>query len=354
MAKNHRNVEGFSLVSIMTGLFIGSISTVIMLQCWSQFEAQKRVTARGNDAQENGLMALYIIEREARMAGLGLVDRGNFICTTLNSYSGGITTSNAAFLPVRIGDGDGVSPDSISFIHGSATTGNIPLKLRADAATSAADLTVDNANGLSANDLILIAQPGSNQPCTRLQVSAAPATAGGLTTLPHAPNTYNPPNNVNVFPSGGYYAETGKVFTVGSLTNNQYSVNNGVLSLSAAGGTSTEIASDIVNLQAQYGIANAGSQNINCWTDAANLSAATSGCGAGVNWSSLNASSLARIKAIRIAIVARNPQRNASAVTSTLSWFDNDVTATLSSSEQKYRYKTYETIIPLRNLIWAF
>ncbi|MDP3688915.1 MAG: prepilin-type N-terminal cleavage/methylation domain-containing protein, partial [Sulfurimicrobium sp.] len=70
MKKTHS--LGFSLVELMVGMVIGLLATLVIMQVFSVFEGQKRSTTGGADAQTNGSVAIYTIQREASMAGYGL------------------------------------------------------------------------------------------------------------------------------------------------------------------------------------------------------------------------------------------------------------------------------------------
>jgi len=65
---------GFSLVEIMVGMVIGLLSTIVVMQVYATFEGQKRTTTSGSDAQTNGAVALYTVERDARLAGYGFIN----------------------------------------------------------------------------------------------------------------------------------------------------------------------------------------------------------------------------------------------------------------------------------------
>ena len=67
---------GFTLVEIMVGLAIGMLATIVIMQVLSVFETQKRTTTGTADAQTNGNIALYNIERELQMAGYSLIPVG--------------------------------------------------------------------------------------------------------------------------------------------------------------------------------------------------------------------------------------------------------------------------------------
>jgi type IV pilus assembly protein PilW len=117
----------------------------------------------------------------------------------------------------------------------------------------------------------------------------------------------------------------------------------------------------IVDLQAQYGISALASSNaIVAWVDATNA------------WAAPTVASRNLIKAVRFAVVARNPKKEANAVTtvctgantpglSGLCAWQGDATSpaptiNLAAGDAdwlKYRYRVFETIIPLRNVIWS-
>jgi type IV pilus assembly protein PilW len=120
----------------------------------------------------------------------------------------------------------------------------------------------------------------------------------------------------------------------------------------------------VVNLQAQYGISTAANSNqVTQWVDAS-----------GSTWSAPTLANRNRIKAIRIAIVARNAKIEQEAVTAACSsttvdvpaptglcaWTGNSTspapTIDLSPGDPnwaRYRYRVFQTIIPLRNMIWS-
>jgi type IV pilus assembly protein PilW len=118
----------------------------------------------------------------------------------------------------------------------------------------------------------------------------------------------------------------------------------------------------IVNIQAQYGISAAANNNqVTAWVDA---SAAP--------WDNPGVAARNRIKAVHIAIVARSGAREEAFVTNNCTtakgtvnngpcaWDDANLDAApainlgaAGGEWQHYRYKVFETIIPIRNVIWA-
>ena len=120
---------------------------------------------------------------------------------------------------------------------------------------------------------------------------------------------------------------------------------------------------DVVNIQAQYGIsASASSNQVTSWVEP---SGATWGSGV------LTVANRNRIKAIRIAVIARNAKVEQSSVSSLCSsttvanpsgvcaWDGSAFAAPLvdlhyaDANWDQYRYRVFETTIPLRNVIWS-
>ena len=64
--------RGFSLVELMVAVVIGLIGTVVMFQVFAISEGQKRSTTSGNDAQQNGAIALFSLEKDLRNTAHGV------------------------------------------------------------------------------------------------------------------------------------------------------------------------------------------------------------------------------------------------------------------------------------------
>jgi type IV pilus assembly protein PilW len=126
----------------------------------------------------------------------------------------------------------------------------------------------------------------------------------------------------------------------------------------------TPMVGDVVQVQAQYGItSSAGSDVITSWEDAS-----------GGTWTAPSATDIPRIKAVRVAVIARSKESapnavsqactNAASVANTGPCTFEDAEApvvNLSASSvpsgktwQNYRYRVYKTIIPLRNVAWNY
>jgi len=401
MVVRMRKAAGFSLVEIMVAMVIGLVTTIVIMQSFAAFEGQKRTTTTSSDTLGNGLIALQAIEGDARMAGHGLVTPKGLACISMKWYEDSVS-GTSLIAPVIVADSaaaSGVS-DTVTFTYATSPIAGTPSKLNADMPDAMADPDIDNSVGFTIDqDLFLavapIASPGTSvaqTPCVRLAYTSSSASPVAI---------YNS-SDPNFFPVGGYPANSGFVINIGSGLNGaagfvrtQYGPSNNdllmtdVSHMGAAGAPQNSIvlASNIVNIQAQYGVASANSNPgnsspaISCWTDATG-----NGCASGSgDWANPNASDIMRIKAIRLAVVARstlqekpnaatgacdaskqNPDNDATLPAGTWrrAWV-NDLTAFPGSSSgpvidlsaipnwQCYRYRVYETVIPLRNVVWA-
>jgi type IV pilus assembly protein PilW len=368
---------GFTLVEIMVGLAIGMLATLVIVQVMSVFEGQRRATSGTADAQTNGSIALYNIGRELQFAGYPLMPAGlpavadsPLECTMLNAAA---DTTNIT--PAIITDGVAVAgvtsaSDSITLRRGDSLAGGIPTEI----------------SGVVGSVLTLgtLLSPGSNLGCTVNDVSLvvngancfmSTVTALSTAVVPPVPSSVTLQNAANAIAGAG-------ISCLGTWHAITYQVNNGNLerqdiavppvdSLIPTPAFNPSVAG-IVNMQAQYGVsASANSNQIIQWVEPTGIWAAAA--------LSLTPATRNRIKAIRIAVVARNAKMEPAAVTAACSsttaaaptglcaWAGVAVggaitivspapTIDLSDADAnwaRYHYRVYETVIPLRNMIWS-
>lgn len=362
-----RHSRGFSLVEIMVGLGISLIATLVIMQVFIAFEGQKRTTTSGSDAQTNGGLALYTIERDVRMAGYGFSVPAALGCEIRSSY-GGVDQPPLSLAPVAITSGANGLPDTISVLSSSKESWSIPAKITTDHPPQATNFFLNTTLGIAVGDLMLAFEPGKY--CTLLQVTGIP---NGKVQIHHqSTSPWDPPGGQNIFPPGGYNAGA-TLFNLGALVRHTYSLdaNSNLLFsdfLSATNTTNVQaIISDIVNLQAQYGFdTRVGPQSdgrVDTWSDTmidANSSGGTPG----------DAEDIQRVYAVRMAVVARsallekpNSDGTCNVTTATSinrpTWAGGaiDVSKNPDGSAngnwQCYRYKVFETVIPLRNPLWG-
>ena len=352
---------GFSLIELMIGMTLGLLSVLIITQVMSLFEAQRRSTTGSADAQTNGGIALYSIARELQMAGFGLMPISNpaLDCPAATTIFGG--TGITGIAPVSITDGvaaAGVNAsDTITLRYANSQMGGTVSQITAMVGSAA---TVGSNLGCQVGDVTLASAGTTCALSTATAISAAGVAPITITLA----NTNTAASGANLACLGSWNEIT---YAVNPATGNldRTSMVNGV-------STTTPSVVGVVNLQAQYGVSAAFNSNqIVQWVDASGA------------WAAPTVANRNRIKAIRIAVVARNAKIEPAAVTTACSstataaptglcaWdatsaLPNPIalpflaspapTVDLSPADAnwaRYRYRVFETIIPLRNVIWA-
>lgn len=369
--QSSRGESGFGLVEIMVGLVIGLITILVITQVLMSFEGQKRTTSGAGDAQTNGALALFSIEHEVRMAGYGFVGPNNLYCPMgINiAYNDTVISDGAALEPVRIVDG-GSGPDMIVMVRGSGGQGTVPTRLKVDpgAPTSPTKRWVDSPAGLvfrpdpKTPDTFLIGATSGTEPCVLRQLSKAPTPvvsskpdAANLIEFQYVTNTpYNkkPISGFAKQPSKNYGEDPDHmVINLGNIASRRYQIlcdrlvesdaTVSVAAPTACNDASVQVlASQIVDLQARYGIDTNADQVVDDWVDATGT------------YSTLDVGKISRIKAIRVALVARSalPERDEVSPASITLW---DSGPAYAVPDRHYRYRVFETIMPIRNLIQA-
>lgn len=369
--------RGMSLVELMVGLLVGLIIALAITSSVGAISKQFRITGAGAAAGESAQVALGLIDRDIRMAGAELFGSsiGALCPGGINMYRNGAVIFDgeplgSALPSVRIIDGGDAAPDAIELLlsdpaaPGSRATGVVKEALPPN--SSVLKMT-ESRNQLAVGDLVLVVHPPTNPPpliCTLIQITNLTGTCndkamGCNLNYNAGQSEYNPPNPVNTYSKPQSYGAGSLVIPAGSLLPpviTRYTVQcNALLRHDAANlpdcdGTAhldNAIAGDVVMLKAQYGIATNAtppSDAIGSWKNAADTTA----------------DELARVKAIRVAIVARSRQADTDVVTAAApEVFGDDLTLDLSATSvpagktwQNFRYRVFETVTPVRNSVW--
>lgn len=362
-----RRSGGFSLVEIMVGIGIGLAALLVILQVFTVFEGQKRTTTSGADAQTNGGVALFSIERDTRMAGYGFNMPAVLGCTVNMSFNGigPPTLPPLSLAPVTITNGANGLPDTIRILYSSKGNWSIPTRITVDHPPQATNFFVNTTLGIAVNDLMIAFEAGKD--CTLLQVTGIP---NGNVQIHHQNTSpWDPPGGQNIFPAAGYNAGA-MLFNLGALINRAYSLdpNSNLLLSDFVSTTNTSnvqaLVPNIVSLQAQYGFDTRTSPSdarIDTWSDTVVDADSNTVIG--------DVGDISRIYAVRLAVVARSallekPKSDGTCdITTTTSankpvWsagaidVSKNPDGTANANWKCYRYKVFETVIPLRNLIW--
>jgi type IV pilus assembly protein PilW len=353
--------RGLSLVELLVASLIGIIASLAIFQVFAVFEGQKRSTTSGGEAQTSGTLALYTIERDLRQGGYGF-NTPDFIGCALQGWDEqvGAAIPPSSLVPAFITQGAGSTPgvagapDSIAVAYGNGDALPAPVSISLNSVAPNDDfiMTFNSLYGFRPGDQVVIAEGG--KPCTLAQVSQIPPATGDSRRLDLMSGTYvNPYTGAtlntrynNPAGLGTAYTTDGKVYNLGGgATNKVYSVQNGQLMVQALGAPATPIYDNIVHLQAQYGkdLTNDGMVDVYDET------------------TPINSAEWAAVLAIRIAVVARSGlyEKDEVSPPTIRLWEDsaNPPTTTgpvwtLTADERHYRHKVFQTVVPLRNMIW--
>ena len=371
--------SGMSLVELMVGMMVGLIGIVIITHLYITNEKYKRSTAGTGQAQVNGALALYTLERDVRMAGFGLNHSGALGCTcdkTVNAncspvqywfngtYSAPPGSSSGAlppltFAPVVITE-TADQADSITLLYGNDPERMLPGKLTESMPQPASEFKVDGTAGYTIDDMVLVT---NGTTCMMTQITQVQDAASHLQHNPGTSN-WNPAGGGSLLPG---FPAGANLFNLGQPTWRTYLISNSKLNffelVSAVGpgttGSAIAIVDDVVDLQAQYG------------KDDGSAVGTTADDGVVDAWNAVTPTTGAQwqqVLAVRLAVLARsqnyerptNPGDPCEATVSTNrpKWGDPGalqdfptimVAGVLPSC---YKYRVFETIVPLRNMIW--
>src|SRR6266700_5490772 len=409
--------RGFSMVELLVAMLIGLIGMIIIFQVFEVSESIKRSTTSGGDAQQNGVIALYSMERDFKNAGMGFNDTG-FVGCNIVGYDNKRATPNfppagvsMKLAPVFLTSGAATTaPDQISVLYGSQPQAGGSVPLSTDMQTPIDDLFVTNPFGYSTGDLLVLAEPATAKNCSIMEVTKKNANqiTHDLTAYAGHNPRFNPAGGLGVVYQGASTANVSRVFNLGNLyavppggtapiylpVYNFYAIANGSLTVTSqfqidnGQPAVTSVADNIVHMRALYGLddgindgvtvtynvslAKKGDGIVDRYVDAATFNAllAAAPPPAPTPW--------ANLIAVRIAVVSRSalPEKpssgklsdpcDATPITAEPQWTGTpwaaslgyntrlDVSASVAAPDSWtcYRYRVFETTIPLRNWIW--
>jgi len=383
-----RRQQGMTLVELMVAMLLGLVTTFFIAQVLAVAEGQKRTATFGTDAQVNGAVALHTLRRHIQNAGYGVTSKfESWGCPIKGEYGtpGSTTAAPAMTLaPIAITRSATASQpsDSLTLMASTKTSFAAPVRItqaRDGRAGETQSFKVDGSLGVKEDDVIL-AMPydytaaGGN--CTLFTVkqdTAALDTTLSRDYIPHvvsgSASSWNAAAS-SVWPTGGFKSgdvivNFGKLrqsrFEIDSVSNDTFQV---VTWLQDGPATLEQLNAGVVLLKALYGRDTDNNGVVDTYDTATPATNA--------DWQT--------VLAVRIVIVARSGQREKDIVTAAEPNWDigSNVAASyikapgsattvcaagagacqlplpLShlSDWQYYRYKVFDTAIPLRNMLW--
>ena len=358
-ARTSRPQRGVTLVELMVGMLIGLLAVIVISQVMLISEGQKRTTTGGSDAQVNGALALFAMQRDLEMAGYGIASSPTVLgCPISALFNGaapaGFPTRLAPVIITKEADRPlGSVGDAIRVLASSKTSYSVPTRVIPPAYAVGGQLfPVTAALGFKANDLALVAIDDV-QACWVFQASSDPT----IDAVPRvdAAATWNAAGMPNL-----PYGDGSVLINLGTLVDNTYQVTNNSLQLlrfdlnDPNSRPAREVQSEIVNMRALYGKDTNGDGVVDLYDDVTPTTNAL--------WQ--------QVIAVRVVVVARSDQFEKENVTpGNLRWDVGTTPPTTGAAAcgtsqcltlkvdhladyQRYRYKQFDTVIPLRNMLW--
>jgi len=376
---------GLTLVELLVSIMIGSLLVLAVFTVMSGFEANRRSTTSVNDIDQSGNYAAYVMDNWLRNAGAGFVQTAEYAfgCPLQATNGSQLLPSSAALpapfaglnktfrlAPVLIAAGattpalSGSTSDALIIMSGAAGRADVPAYLTANPA--ATSLTLKNTLSFGSGDLVLLtdqeAKNSAIAPCLLSQVSSSFAQSSSSSSAASLPL------------AGAYYAATINAVKLTDFSERAVLVDLGNVAQTnppsfqviGVGANNTLYAYDLLQisspslqavvngvfeLHALYGLDTDGDGKLDSWVKPSSSYAYDALTDGSIN----TAGVIAKIKAIRVGLILRTELAEKSAVSGTsLNLFadlgsDLKFTRSLSETEQRYRYRTVELTVPLRN-----
>lgn len=347
MKRAKRSQRGFTMIELMIGVAIALLGLGAVSAVMVSFSSKRTSITQTLMTQDNGVMALYRLEKDLSQAGYGLMPILG--CTLI---SDGTNSFNP--IPVQIADG-GSANDSIVITYLSPTSGLFGSE-RLD--SGGYQLTTDVAIGNLATTNHFVRATTGFKVGDRVVVAPLISTPAASCTMANVAVVGTVASTANV--TNGYVAN------LASFVSSTYSISNDALTVQEYGATANNLVDNIVFLKAQYGMddgangGNAGDGSVDEWLSGATV---------------IDRNNATQVIAVRVGVVARSglTERDTTGNASTISVLPA-ITGTSSGSapaagacstyantsevkctvaDTHYRYRTYTTTIPLRNTLWT-
>jgi len=385
-----RSARGLTLIEIMVGVAIGLIGVVAIFQAVAVWTKHTQTTSSGGDAQVAGTLALFNIERDLKQAGHGFGTAGTPVmgCQVSLTDSGppARPTFTVGLRPVAIAASAGGAPDQVSVMYGDSS---FFVDESIFTFSTASTKKLQRRGGFKKGDLAVAAvNPGASAAtasCQLIEITDDTDPDGytvAHTDLPYASYyhaasaalvtpRFNTPASAPLGTSGTMYnLGPQPVLNTWSIQGNRVLVRREALQIQPS--ADTQIAEGVINLKAEYGYDTNANGRID---DSPGNAEWLTALPAGADWR--------RVLAVRVAVLVRSRQfersadpssSSALAATPTASnpyYFGDPVnrkflmtnvdgspnsfadTDAVPNNWRFYRYRVYERVIPLRNLLWG-
>jgi hypothetical protein len=343
-----RRHGGSGLVEILVGVMVALLTVLVVYRVFGATEALRRDAQGAADAQQTGLFVLSRLALDIGNAGAAISASAEALATCPAAANIADTLRPVTVLITDGGRND--VPDSVVVRYGVAAGMAVAIPFAAPAPVGS-NFLVRSPGGFGVGDRAIAV--GRNGVCAATQVLAISSPAAGLLEVTPSPV-------VEIFP------DTSLLLNLGAMNSAQtlrYDVVGGVLRTTDLAGKDAPnpLASNIVNLKFQYGIDSDGDGHLDMWVPA--IDAGPLGSWTAVALPAAPLETLRRIRALRVGLVVRSelPDRS---IKDGFGWtlFDCDAIDKTKcpgrltgfippGSSGGWRYRVYETVVPLRNSI---
>lgn len=366
----HQPQAGFSIIEILVGLAIGLASMLAIYQLYGVSEKQRRTVAAVSDAQSTGALALFSVERDIRSAGLGFATmEARHLGCAVQAHTSGRSPQAFQFplVPVRIlNEGQelwvltGSSANMVSGSRYEASANGVFSMEKSNAGLHAGDVVVGTSDSDTRECLMMEITAGARstvatgtdpQPYPSKQVAQGLGSYTNFYTGATEAPRRNGGDKRRMLDGGPTSLGEGALYNLGpepqlhvwSLRGHELVYYN---HLDETSSNSVSVAQDVLRFQAEYGYDVNGDGQVDQWTASPTATSPKTT----PDWE--------RVLAVRIAVLLRSSQYEREPVTtSDPRWANGSKLFGLEGEGdtdwQHYRYRVYESVIPLRNTLWG-
>ncbi|MDR0769587.1 MAG: PilW family protein [Burkholderiales bacterium] len=360
-----RRQRGVSLIEIMVAVTIGLLAIYAIYIVYGNSEKTKRNIVSIGEAQISGLYSVFLMNRKLSSSGGGVLTNAAAALLRNCPAGDGVDGDAATLLPVPVaidddgddGSGGGRSNSKVFVTYSTSSLYPLPLAANFDGT----DLVINAPLGFRPNSVLYVIGDGG---CQAVQV------AGVTMGTPELGQATVALGGVDLSGIG----DVRQVVDMGSLERSIISLRGDVLQIQrwvlVAGSSvfqtdpegSDPVASNVMGFYAQYGLDTVGAGAVTQWQDVSTDSSWASG---GVV--TKTPAQIGQIKAIRYGLIVRadEPERDYDR-SETVRLFCPSVppaacpagaiVRTFNNPDSKglgWRYRAYETVVPIRNSIWS-
>lgn len=340
----HKKQKGATLVSLMVGLVLSLLIGVCVMGSLQVYTAQQKQATGISGVSVSAQTVLNNLKYEIAQTGRGLVSSNGELCSGLNfAYNGTLYA-------------DGVNYGS--FIYTESKTGEPSIQVmyaHSVESSNSAKVVQLSAAGLpeisgylpaAVNDAVML-KDGNTGICEFRSIASFSSADSNTALTFKTSDPYNKgvtfttpvvvDNALRIFPIKG--------INVISITKNGTNLNATFPLL----GTTGVLLKNVQSFSVKLGVSDGITNTISNWIDPVKDSST------GIDWSTLTGVPSLRVKAIKIGLLMKSPQKEkmANGVCTVTTTYPTLFDKTIKPAESDwgcYRYRSFQVVIPLKNL----